>query len=293
LLGAMLAGFGVAAFHPEASRFSNYFAGAKRATGMSLFTGGGYLGYALGPLIATPLMLLCGLPGVALLLIPAAICSGVIARDLPHFNAVRTVHHHARRARPGRDDWRGFSIMSLVVALRSTTFLVAVTFTPIFAIRIAHASAVVGSVILFLLLLGGAIGTMLGGRIADRFDRRSVISISLAGTAVCAALIAVCGAWFSFVAALFVLAPAFGVSVGLSAGVLVVVGQEYLPKHIGIASGVTLGLANTVGGIAAPVFGHIGDVYGLVTLFATVAVFGLLGLAGSAFMRTPATVHSG
>jgi MFS transporter, FSR family, fosmidomycin resistance protein len=287
LLGAMLSGFGVAAFHPEASRFSNYFAGAKRATGMSLFTGGGYLGYAFGPLVAMPLMLLFGLPGVALLLVPAAICSGLIVRDLPHFNQVRSIHHHARRVRPGHDDWRGFSVMSLVVALRSTTFLAAVTFMPIFTMRVTHASAIIGSIVLFLLLLGGAIGTMLGGRLADRIDRRRVISISLALTALCAILIAVAGAVLHFVAVLLVLAPAFGLALGLSAGVLVVVGQEYLPKHIGIASGVTLGLANTVGGIAAPVFGHIGDVYGLVMLFATIAAFALLSLGGSLFMRPP------
>src|SRR5271155_2972833 len=62
LAGAALSGFGVAAFHPEASRFSSYFAGRKRASGMSLFTFGGYLGLAIGPIAATPLMLAFGLP---------------------------------------------------------------------------------------------------------------------------------------------------------------------------------------------------------------------------------------
>jgi FSR family fosmidomycin resistance protein-like MFS transporter len=85
-----------------------------------------------------------------------------------------------------------------------------------------------------------------------------------------------------------VLAALFGVSLGLSAGVLVVLGQEYLPKSIGIASGMTLGLANTVGGIAAPAFGHIGDQYGLVSVFATIAVFAALAVGGALFMPKPA-----
>jgi MFS transporter, FSR family, fosmidomycin resistance protein len=288
LLGAMLSGFGVAAFHPEASRFSNYFAGRRRASGMSLFTVGGYLGFAFGPLVATPLMLIFGLPGVAFLLVPALAFAAFIVRDLPHFNAVRSVHHRARRERPGHDDWRGFSVMSVVVALRSTTFLAAVTFTPVFAMRVTHANEFLGSVALFLLLLGGAVGTLLGGRMGDTIDRRRVISLSLACTAAISAAIALTGVWLHLYAALLVLAPLFGVSLGLSAGVLVVVGQEYLPKHIGIASGMTLGLANTVGGIAAPAFGRIGDLHGLVMVYAVIASFAVLALAGSALMRKPA-----
>ena len=289
LLGAMLSGFGVAAFHPEASRFSNYFAGAKRASGMSLFTVGGYLGFALGPLLATPLMLLFGLPGVALLLVPAVLCALLIVRDLPHFNAVRSAAHHARRARPGRDDWGGFSVMSIVVALRSTAFLAAVTFTPVFAMRVTHVNALLGSVALFALLLGGALGTMLGGRLADRIDRRRVISLSLACTALTGGAIALSGGLLHLYVVTLLLAPLFGISLGLSAGVLVVVGQEYLPQHIGIASGMTLGLANTVGGIAAPAFGRVGDTHGLVTLYAAIALFGALAFGGSLFMRRPAT----
>jgi FSR family fosmidomycin resistance protein-like MFS transporter len=288
LLGAMLSGFGVAAFHPESSRFSNYFAGAKRASGMSLFTVGGYLGFAFGPVIATPLMLWLGLPGVALLLVPAAVVALLIVRDLPHFNAVRTAQHKAHRERPGNDDWRGFSVMSIVVALRSTTFLAAVTFTPVFAMRVMHVNALLGSIALFALLLGGALGTILGGRLGDRIDRRRVVSLSLGCTALSALGIAASGLWLHAFVLLMLFAPLFGISLGLSAGVLVVIGQEYLPKHIGIASGMTLGLANTVGGIAAPAFGHVGDLYGLVTVFAAIALFAVLALAGSAFMRRPA-----
>jgi FSR family fosmidomycin resistance protein-like MFS transporter len=287
LIGAMLSGFGVAAFHPEASRFSNYFSGPKRSSGMSQFTFGGYLGFALGPLLATPLMLAFGLPGVAWLLVPAIVFALVLARDLPHFNRVRTNAHRARRERPGRDDWRGFSIMSVVVALRSTTFLAAVTFTPVFAIHVAHVDEFWGSVALFLLLLGGAVGTVYGGRLGDRFDRRRIISISLASTGAVATLLAITGALLHSYATVVVLAPLFGVALGLSAGVLVVVGQEYLPKHIGIASGMTLGLANTVGGIAAPLFGRIGDAHGLVAMFGTIAIFALLAFGGSFAMRRP------
>lgn len=287
LVGAVVSGVGVAAFHPEASRFSNYFAGSKRASGMSTFTVGGYLGFAVGPLLATPLILAFGLPGVAWLMIPALAVAGLLFRELPRFSAVRRNAHKAHRERPGHDDWRGFSLMAVVVALRSTTFLAAVTFTPVFVMRVAGTNATFGSIALFMLLLGGAIGTMRGGQLADRFDRRRVISLSLILTTLVAAALALCGALLHVYVVTALLALAFGISLGLSAGVLVVLGQEYLPKHIGVASGVTLGLANTIGGLAAPAFGHIGDLYGLVAVFATIAAFALLAFAGTFIMPKP------
>lgn len=52
-----LSGLGVAAFHPEAARLANYASGDRRATGMSHFSVGGNAGFALGPLITTPVVL--------------------------------------------------------------------------------------------------------------------------------------------------------------------------------------------------------------------------------------------
>jgi MFS transporter, FSR family, fosmidomycin resistance protein len=287
--GAMLMGFAVAAFHPEASRFSNYLSGPKRSSGMSFFTVGGYIGLATGPVLATPLMLLFGLRGVAFLMIPACIVATLLARELPRFNEVRKTAQRAHRERPGRNDWRGFSIMSVVVALRSTTFLAAVTFLPVFVLRVVHVNAFVQSFALFALLVGGAAGTMFGGLLGDRLDRRRVISLSLLLTMLFALGIAYAGAAFHSATLTIALSLLFGISLGLSAGVLVVLGQEYLPKRIGVASGMTLGLANTIGGIAAPAFGHIGDIFGLVSVFVTIAIFAALSLGGSLLMPKPGT----
>ncbi len=287
LAGAVISGIGVAAFHPESSRFSNYFAGRKRASGMSTFTVGGYLGFAVGPILAAPLILAFGLPGVAFLLIPAVVVAVLLFRELPHFNDVRRKAYRAHRERSGADDWRGFSLMAVVVALRSTTFLAAVTFTPVFIMRVSGAHAVFGSFSLFALLLGGAIGTMQGGRLADRVDRRHVITLSLALTAVFGTLLAFCGTYVHAYALMTLLALGFGISLGLSAAVLVVLGQEYLPKHIGVASGVTLGLANTIGGLAAPAFGKIGDDFGLVMVYVMIAAFAVLAFGGTFLMPKP------
>ena len=61
LLLVVVSGLGVAAYHPEGSKFAAYASGAKRASGMSLFSVGGNIGYALGPTATTPLVLALGL----------------------------------------------------------------------------------------------------------------------------------------------------------------------------------------------------------------------------------------
>jgi FSR family fosmidomycin resistance protein-like MFS transporter len=62
---------------------------------------------------------------------------------------------------------------------------------------------------------------------------------------------------------------------------LIVLGQEYLPNRMGTASGVTLGLAVSVGGIFSPILGMIGDRWGLhATLLAIVALLTVSFLLG-------------
>src|SRR6058998_3357092 len=59
----VVSGLGVAAFHPEGSKYAAYTSGQKRATGMSAFSIGGNIGFALGPIAATPLVIALGLGG--------------------------------------------------------------------------------------------------------------------------------------------------------------------------------------------------------------------------------------
>jgi MFS transporter, FSR family, fosmidomycin resistance protein len=287
LLGALISGIGVAAFHPEASRFANYFSGANRASGMSWFTTGGYLGFALGPILVTPLLVVFGLHGAAWLLLPGSVMAALVWRDLPRFHQARAAVHRARHLRPGRDDWRGFLTLAGVVAVRSITFFAAVTFMPFFAIAVTHVDKVWGSVALAVMLIAGALGTLWGGRLADRFDRRHVVTFSMIGTTALGGAIVALGLYAPSFALLVPLGALFGLALGSSAGVLVVIGQEYLPQRIGIASGLTLGLSVTIGGLMAPVFGWIGDHHGLIAVFATIGAFALLALLASLALPKP------
>ena len=65
----------------------------------------------------------------------------------------------------------------------------------------------------------------------------------------------------------------------MSFSVSVVMGQEYLPHQLGIASGVTLGLAIGTGGIATALLGVLAESAGLHTVMWTIVALPWLGLA--------------
>src|SRR3954449_13209195 len=88
-LAIVVSGIGVAAFHPEGSRFANYLSGAKRASGMSLFSVGGNVGFALGPVVVTPLLLAFGLQGTLFVAVPATLMALVLAHELPRLGGFR------------------------------------------------------------------------------------------------------------------------------------------------------------------------------------------------------------
>src|SRR5437899_1273365 len=88
-LAIVVSGIGVAAFHPEGSRFANYLSGSRRASGMSLFSVGGNVGFALGPVMVTPLLLAFGLHGTLFMAIPTTLMALVLLHELPRLGTFR------------------------------------------------------------------------------------------------------------------------------------------------------------------------------------------------------------
>ncbi|HEX8101628.1 MAG TPA: MFS transporter [Solirubrobacteraceae bacterium] len=273
----VLSGLGVAAFHPEASRFANYVSGARRATGMSLFSVGGNAGFALGPVVVTPLVLLLGLPGLLAAGLLPALMAVVVARELPRLNRVRasaTAAAAGARAAAPRDQWGPFVRLAAAVAVRSVVFFGLSTFVPLYFVAELGASKADANTALAVMLIAGALGTLAGGRLADRIGRRPVFAGST---------LAVSPLIFGFLAADGTLAVALlalaGASIIATFSVTVVMGQEYLPGRLGIASGVTLGLAIGAGGLGAALLGVLADHTSLTTAMHVIAVTPLAAAA--------------
>ncbi len=278
-----VSGLGIAAFHPSAASAARRAAGDSNR-GMSVFALGGNVGFALGTLVATPVLLWLGLRGTALLILPALAMALILVRRLG-----RVLDGPAGARRPatmptGRDNWPEFLKLTSVVVVRSIVFFGLSSFLALYFIHGLGTSTAVGGAALTVFLAAGALGTLLGGWLADRFG--PLVSIRY-GFAFCIpAMVGMVLASEWQVALIFVALTGMGIFVPFS--VFVILGQNYLPHRVGTASGVTVGLAVTVGGLFNPVLGTLADARGLhFTLVALIAL-PAVALALSAFLRDPA-----
>jgi MFS transporter, FSR family, fosmidomycin resistance protein len=276
-------GLGVAMFHPAAGKAARRAAmeGAGEvggASAMSVFATGGNVGFFLAPVLATPALDAIGL-GATVLFIPPAVLTGFVL-----------LRHQQRTAPPrqaatavGTDRWGPFLLLTAVEVTRSVNFFGTSTFIELYWITHLHASRPVAGVALTCFLTGGVAGTLLGGRLADRFGlTRTVLAGNAAAVPAMIALRVCPGAGTALAAAL-----AAGVTVRIPFSVLVKLGQDYLPSRPGTASGVTLGLAVSAGGLAAPVFGAVAAAHGTPAVFSLLCLLPVPAVALSLLLPEP------
>jgi MFS transporter, FSR family, fosmidomycin resistance protein len=265
-LAVVVSGLGVAMFHPEGAKFAGLASTERRGRGMSLFSVGGNAGFALGPLLTTPLVLAFGLPGtLALVLVPAA-AAVVTARELPVLRRLEAVGLDGRAAVGGADQRGAFARLGGLIALRSGVYFGLQAFIPAYFVAELTSSEAAGNAALTIMLAAGAAGTLVGGGLVDRFGARAV----LVGTQVALLPLLLVLPLAGELAATVLLGGIGFVTIA-SFSITVVLGQAYLPSRVGLASGITLGLAIGLGGVAATALGAVADAAGLPAVLWTVA----------------------
>ncbi|WP_329296891.1 MFS transporter [Streptomyces pseudovenezuelae] len=280
LAAVAVSGIGVAAYHPEAARAARAVASGGN-TGMGWFSLGGNVGFVLAPLLVAAVMAGGGLDASPLLVVPAVAGAGLCAAAVRASRARPAPGPGAARA--GTDDWPSFLRLSGAVVCRSVVFVGLSAFVSLYVRERVGGGDVAGTAALCVLYTGGAVGTVLGGRLADRFGRLPVVRGAYALT-----VLAVAGVVFVPGPAVYLFVAVTSAGLYVPFSLHVTLGQDYLPGRVGTASGVTLGLTVSVGGLAAPALGALADAASLrtalVPLIALPALGGLL-LSG---LREPA-----
>ncbi len=274
-LCVVVSGIGVAAFHPEAARFANYVSGSRRARGMSFFSVGGNAGFALGPVLTTPFVLLFGLPGALFLALPAGVMAVVLAREIPRMLGFKPeeVVNGGEEPVAAPEHWGPFARMVGIVVLRSFVYFGLVAFVASYYERVLGTSPAFGNVALTVMLASGAVGTLVMGPLADRFGRRTIVGVSMFLLPPLIYGFTLSGPFPGMVLLALVGAATVG-----TFGITVVMGQEYLPGRIGLAAGITMGLSIGLGGIGAPILGFLADRAGLSVMMLVIAALPVLGL---------------
>jgi len=273
-----LGGLGVAAFHPEGARYASYVSGAGRGRGMSYFAVGGNAGFALGPALVTPVVATLGLSATPLLALPGLVATAFLLAVSGRLRSFAPPAACCGARAGGRtsdvaDAWWPFGRLAAAAVARTTAFFALQALLPVYVIRHLGGSGAAGGAALTAMLLAGALGTLVGGRCADRFGRRIVLAGAMVPLIPLLIVLPHVG-----LVGLFAVLVGVGLTVDAPFSTTIVLGQEYVPSRIGLASGITYGLAIGLGGLGATGLGALADatsipmVLGLLPALAAVAL---------------------
>jgi FSR family fosmidomycin resistance protein-like MFS transporter len=280
LLLVLISGLGSAAYHPEGSKFAGFVSGRKRASGMSWFSIGGNLGFGVGPLATTAVVAAFGLRGGLILAIPGLVVALALITAASYLRGFAPASGTARVVH-GQDDMFAMKLLLSVIALRSVAWFGLITFVPLWEVSLGHSKSH-GNHLLALMLFAGGVGTLALGPLADRFGARTVLLVSVLATGPLVLVFVLVGGVPGMIALALT-----GTCVVGTFGVTMVMGQEYMPRHVGTASGLVIGLSVGLGGVAAVALGRLADMSSLRTALFVAAGAPLLASV-LAFMLPPA-----
>jgi MFS transporter, FSR family, fosmidomycin resistance protein len=255
----VIGGLGSAALHPIGTTIAG--SQATNATlGIGLFTAGGMVGLALGPVVILRIVSTYGIEATVWLAIPGLVLGIAVGVLLPQWEP------HPRRPLRRLFDWRlargpvgMLAVASMFSALAYVTFTGSVPLWLVHENGYSPDAAIIGWTLSAFAFAGG-VGSILGGFLAPRlgpvltivgallltlFPLLAVIA-SHPGTALYFGVIAIAGIL------IFVPVPA-----------LIIIAQEFVPDAPATATGMVLGLGSALAGIGYIVLGRVQAAVGL------------------------------
>lgn len=259
ILLAALAGLGSGAFHPFGALNANAVIDPQhRNKGMSAYVTGGMLGSSIGPIVGVVLFAAFGMRGTAVMLIPGLTIGIFLLLAMKNISVAgsrgrSTVDAQVKHAVP----WLLIGIIVGVMMLRMFPTLGLQSFIPLWYDQMGYDASFYGP-LASTLMFAMAFGTVGGGTLADRYGTRAVILGSL--------LLSIPAVWglaeFPGKAGFF-FAGAIGFLAASTSPLLLVMTQRLMVGRAGVASGFILGLGFVAGAVGSPVFGALGDAFGM------------------------------
>lgn len=283
------AGLGTAAFHPRAMMVVHHVSGFRKGLGTAVFGTGGNIGFALGPMVGSLLVLGLGLHATIGLVGPGALLALMIFFWPGNFLQREAPTRGKTKISDGNLQpvlWASLVLTCLIVMLRSWVYTSFITYLPMF-LQERGLPLETGSLMLTVFLFGGAAAGLYGGHLSDRVGRRRVIIVSMLLYPIFMSVMILSSGPMRWV-----LTAASGAALLASFSVTIVLAQEILPRNLGLASGLILGLSFGTGGLGTAVSGLIADAAGLYKTVWILALVPLLGSVIGSFIQTPSRAPS-
>lgn len=285
----IVAGFGVAAFHPQAVAQTARASAGHQAWGIAIFFTGGSTGTGIMSLAIVPLASRFGPHATLVVLVPAVIAAVLFGRAYRSWiRPLVKKEGGATAAASMRAVALPLSMLLTVSILRSAVLTAYLTFLPTLVV-FRTGSLGLGAAALAAFLFAGSLGALVGGGAAHRFGSAPVVVLSLI-----AGLLGLLPVpWLPgplLVPWMFVA----GVLMFASEAQVTALAQRLLPAFVGVASSLMMGVGLGIGNAGAIITGAVADRRGIqfaltaTTLLMTGAIAAAVGYVMS--MRNPSRV---
>jgi FSR family fosmidomycin resistance protein-like MFS transporter len=257
LVLVVVAGIGVAAFHPQAVAQAARASAQRPGWGVSIFFSGGSTGTALMSLIIVPAAMLLGPHATLIALVPAVVAAVLFGRAYRSWLRDDTRPAGALKSGSVRPVAFPVAMLLAVSILRSGVMTAYLTFLPTLVV-VRTGSLTLGGLALAAFLFSGTIGALLGGVAANRFGGGPVVLVSLVGGLV--GLLAAPWLPASILVPWMVVA---GVLLFAPEAQVTALAQRLLPGFVGMASSLMMGVGLGLGNGGALLAGLIADRRGI------------------------------
>ena len=258
LLAVAIIGCGSSVFHPEASRVAQIASGGRKSLAQSIFQVGGNGGSAIGPLLASAILVRVGYWYKLTL----------SQTGMSHRTRQTTSCNLSKKAIRN-------ALIILVIMLFSKYFFIScmTSYFTFFLIEKFGITVQQSQLCLFAFLAALAIGTLLGGFLGDRYGRKYVILFSILGAAPFTLVLPYLNLFWTLVIAViigFIIASAFSA--------ILVYATDLKPDKVGMISGIFFGLMFGLGGVGSAFFGWLADETSIEFIFKVSTLLPLLGI---------------
>jgi MFS transporter, FSR family, fosmidomycin resistance protein len=291
LVSVALVGLGSAVFHPEATRIARHAAAGHQGFAQGIFQIGGHAGYAAGPLLAALLVVprgqasLAWMSAIALLAMVLMAWTGARYAQMRSAQAAEANAHATGTPTPvatGRPILRAMTVLVILLLSKSAYTAAFTSYYTFYLIERFGVTVQLSQVMLFLYLVVGAFGVIVGGMVGDRAGRHRVIWISILGTLPFAILLPYADLFWTGVLSILIsliMASAFSS--------ILIYAIDLVPHRVGLVGGMFYGLSFGLGGLLAAALGLLADQVGIIAVFKLCAWVPALGLVTFLLPRSP------
>jgi FSR family fosmidomycin resistance protein-like MFS transporter len=286
IFAVIVCGLGIASYHPEGFKTAYFFTGEKRATGMAIFSVGGNLGIAFGPVVAISLVTHFGLLGTMGMILPGILMAAILLLYMPMLSGPVASAHKESSKGPRIPltamQKKAFLLLIAIATIRAWGQFGLASYIPFYYIDYLKGNPLYAGNLVSTFLLAGAAGTLIGAPVADRWGHKRFLSITLITSVPLLLLF-----YYSSGPMSFVLVGIAGMILNSTFALTTVMAQAILPNHLGMASGMMVGFSVSAAGIGVTLLGSIADAWGVPMAIKTVFVLPIISFVLSLFLKYP------